>query len=77
MNKLTSTDEKPVSKPGLEESILVSFVDVHVTTEDDFHITRIVQEDQETGTDPQPHHGFFVIRRTLGDYVSEDIWRKI
>lgn len=42
---LTSTDEKSVSEPWLEETIFGRFIDVYVTAEQKFHIAWINQED--------------------------------
>lgn len=48
----TCTDKQTVSKPRLEEPVIVSLVDMDVATEDQLYITRIVQEDNEPGSNP-------------------------
>lgn len=43
---LTGGDEETISQPRFEESVLASFVDVHVTTQNDFYIPWVDQEDK-------------------------------
>lgn len=47
-----------------------------VATEDQFDVTRIVQEHQETGSNPDPHDRLAIVRNALLNDVSEDIWRR-
>lgn len=42
----TGGDEKTVSEPGLEETVLGGLVDVDVARQDDLDVARVHQEDQ-------------------------------
>lgn len=60
--RLTAGDQETVSEPGLEEPVLVGFVDVHVTREDHFHVARVCQEDQQFRSKPYPDDVIVVVR---------------
>lgn len=61
----TSADEKSVSEPRLEESVFISLVNVHMTAQDKLHVTRVIQEHQESGPNPDLHNTFLVERCAL------------
>lgn len=69
----TSTDKKTISKPGLEESVVVSFVNENVAAENQFDVPGVVQEHHQSGANPQFYHTLLVVGHALGDEVLEDI----
>lgn len=70
---LTCTDEQSISQPRLEETVFRRFVDVHVTAEQQFHITWIHQEDDQLRTDPDFDDLVEVL--SFLDNVAEDGWK--
>lgn len=48
----TGTDEKAISKPGLEEPVFFCFVDMNVAAKNKLDIPRVIQEHEEPGSNP-------------------------
>lgn len=50
---VTATNQKAISQPWLEETILIGFVEMHLAAEDNFHINGVGQENDQFR--PNPH----------------------
>lgn len=43
---LASRDKEPITQPGFEEFVFTGFVDVDVTTENDFYVIWVDKKDK-------------------------------
>lgn len=73
----TSTDKESIAKPRLEESIVLSLIDVNVAAQDEFDVTGVIQKDHKTRSNPQLHYSVDIKRRTLFYYFPKYICNKM
>lgn len=71
---LARADEQTVSQPRLEKSVLIRFVDVHVASKNQLHVSRIGKEDGQLVSNPSSDDVTVSIGNVHG--FLENFWRR-